>query len=104
VRGVGEEVKQFSTECTQERRPTQRQIEFTAETQRAQRKAEDKETLGKLFGPRELHYGWMNERRTIRARGFLRFEFLTSRLIVINFMASRFIAATLAAVFSRSTL
>jgi hypothetical protein len=37
-----------------------------------------------------------------RAR-LLRFEFLTSRLIVIDFIPPRFIAASLAAVFSRST-
>jgi hypothetical protein len=103
VRGVEEEVKGLNTECTEERRRTRRQIASTAETRRAQRKAEGKETLGKLSGLRELHYGWMNWRRTICERGFLRFEFLTSRLIVIDFMASRFIAATLAAVFPRST-
>ena len=60
--------------------------------------------IRRLLRPPKLHYRWMNWRRTNRAHGFPHYESLTSRLIVIDFIASRFIAATLAGVFPRSTL
>jgi len=60
VRAAGDEVKRFNVEGAEERRRTQRQLESTAEPRRAPREAEDKTTMGKLFGPRAFHYEWMN--------------------------------------------
>jgi hypothetical protein len=60
--------------------------------------------IRRLLRPRKLRYWWMNWRRTICESGFPHYESLTSRLIVIDFMASRFIAATLAEVLPHSTV